>query len=166
MEEIIGSAALVLLGAVISIVSQWVKNLSDRDTHSSNRIFEVRLDALNVIWEKFSVALFEFSPSMGLGFANWKDSYFEKADKLRREFRSEVEKRQIVLDKTVIQGFKQIDSDLSIFASGELHDQHGKPIGYAEFYRTKLQPHLQELALSINKTMDISTHTIDLSFEI
>ena len=156
LEEI----ALVLIGAALTLAAQYIRNLSDRDTHASNRVLEIRLNALQSIWEKYAAALWVLGSRTNEG---WE--HYDEAKALQDEFRREVERNQIVLDHSVVAGLRRIDSDLLLFRDGDWHTEQGRPIGFARFRREHLDPHLDELAAAINRTMDVSTHKINLRFK-
>lgn len=155
LEEI----GLVLIGAALTLSAQFIRNLSDRDTHASNSVLEIRLNALQSIWEKYAAALWVLGLRTN---ENW--GCYEEAEALQNDFRREVERNQIVLDHSVVSGLRRVDSDLLLFRDGDWHTERGQPIGFAQFRREHLDPHLDELASAINRTMDVSTHKINLRF--
>lgn len=155
-------AALVLLGAAVSLISQWEKALLSRDTHASNRLFELRVEALAAIWKKYVDLFYEVVPAMSLGHDRWKEQHHDEADELRMAFRKEIERRQVYLDKEVVEHFRKLDFQLGTYMAGDMTDDHDCPISFVEFKNDHLDPCLSELSSVINDSMNQSTHEISL----
>mgnify|MGYP006443653687 CR=1 FL=1 len=155
-------SALILLGAAISLVSLWVKNLLSRDTHASNRIFELRLEAIAEIWAKYIKLYYEVAPVEQLGHGSWKEQHYEKAEELRLVFRKEIENRQVYIDKEVANHFRKMDLELQAYMDGFKTDKNDRPISFIKFKEGYLKPRLSELSSAVNVSMDRSTHEISL----
>ena len=165
MEQYLLVAASAFIGGVASALLIIPKALADRETHSSNRILEVRLGALQGIWDHLNELIWLVSPSMGMGYEKWHAGHYDAAKQAALDFKKEVERQQIVLDKSVVDAFKQIYSAFDLFMTGsEVDERHGRPQPYSWFLRERLNPRLDTAAKAINKTMSVSTHQIALRF--
>lgn len=164
MSGFLGKVILVLLGAAISLFTQWITSQLNRDTYISNRIFEYRLKAINAIWSRFNDLLWKVGRSLALGFNTWTDQHLEETEELRREFNKELEAKQILLDRNVVEAFNQLNTDVMLFSHGDLRNDEGNPISYPQFLEDRIYPHREELAAAINDTINETTHEISLEF--
>jgi len=165
MEQYLLTAASAFVGGVISALLIIPKALADRETYSSNRILEVRLSALQGIWDRLNELIWVVSPSMGMGYKQWRAAHYDAARQAALDFKKEVERQQIVLDKSVVDSFKRVYSAFDIFMTGsEVDERHHKPQPYSWFLRERLNPRLDDVAVAINNTMNVSTHQIALQF--
>lgn len=165
MEQYLIVAASAFIGGVASALLIIPKALADRETHSSNRILEVRLNALQGIWDCLNELTWLVSPSLGMGYEKWHEAHYDAARQASLDFKKEVERQQIVLDKSVVDAFKKIYSAFDLFMTGSERDErHNKPQPYGWFLRERLNPRLDTAAEAINETMNVSTHQIALQF--
>jgi hypothetical protein len=155
-------AALILLGAAISLVSQWVKTFLSRDTHASNRVFELRLEAVAAIWNRYIDLFYEVVKAMSLGHDRWKKKHYDEAEELRMAFRKEIERRQVYLDKEVVEHFRKLDLELGTYMAGDKTDDHDRSISFVSFKNDHLDPRISDLSSAINDSMDKSTHELSL----
>ena len=163
MEEYLLTAAAAFVAGAVSALLIIPKALSDRETHASNRILEMRLQALQNIWDRLNDLIYVVSPSMGMGYEKWHTIHYEEARDIALAFKKEVERQQVILDKSVIDAFKRTYSVFSIYMAGaEVDDRHKKPQPYSWFLHERLNPCLDEVADSINNTTNVSTHKISL----
>jgi hypothetical protein len=152
---------LVLLGGAVGYLGRWVQGLVDRDTHASNRIFEMRMSALTSIWDKYIEALSVLSRHNALGHDDWQKEHLEEACRHLSALKKEIERHQVVLDRKVVDRFVDVCVSMVMFSDGDFQRDDGRPVSYIGFLNKTLQPKLDDLAKAINETIDVSTHAID-----
>ena len=163
MEQYLLTAAAAFVGGAVSALLIIPKALADRSTHSSNRLLEIRLQALQDIWGHLNNLIWLVSPSLSMGYVKWHEEYSDRASQAALDFKKEVERHQIVLDKSVVDAFRQVYSAFGIFMGGlEIDERHGRPRTYTWFLNERLNPCLSDLADAVNETMNVSTHEISL----
>jgi len=164
VDKVVFDIVLVLLGSILTLSGYFFKGLVNRRTHSSNKIFERRLASISNIWTKYNELIWLIGPSIQLGYEDWKDQYFKQAQEARREFKKEVESQQIVLDQDIVEGFVSLGTEAMMFMHGNHQDTNDNPIGYHEWYTRHLNPRLEQLSDTINRSIQKRTHTISLEF--
>lgn len=155
---------LVLLGSLLTLTGYWVKAMLDRRTRTSNRIFELRLEAIDKLWGKYNRLVWVLGKSTQLGYNEWRDNHYEEAERAREEFRMEVERQQIILDKEIVEEFVKIGGEAMKFVHGNYKNENDDPISYFKWYNEKLSPKLNELSSLINESLQKRTHTVSLEF--
>lgn len=140
MEQLVILAFGIILGA-------FLKSYFDK----SNKIFELKLDALNNIWIKFN-ELTDAILSKGV----------EEAEKIISDFRKEVNRGRILLDYHIIDDFLNISEASSVYINRKEEDKPGKwrlPVWKKEIERI-----LKNLTEKINKSLFKNKCKIKLDF--
>ena len=97
-NDFLKEIVLVALGAITALVGASFKAWLDRGTYVSNKLFEQRLSTLNVLWLKFSDVKPIFWQKIALGYDNWRIRHYSEAERVLYEFKTEVDKSQMILD--------------------------------------------------------------------
>ena len=160
--DLFTSAALLILGSLITLGTQVALKLFDRDTHASNKVLELRLEALQLVQSKLADALRVFGPAAGMGWERWQEEYGEEAQRAQGEFRLALEQSKMLLDAQITRGFRQLDTDLLLYRDGDLLDDDNRQLGYARFLREHYRPHELELETAVNRRLDSTTHRVEL----
>jgi hypothetical protein len=155
---------LVLLGSLLTLAGYFVKALLDRRTEASNRIFEMRLETVDRLWRKYNSLIWIIGKSGSIGYEEWRENYFNEAEEIRKEFRMEVERQQIILGKDIVDKFLDIGMEAMRFSHGFYENEHGNPITYNQWYNEKLSSKLSDLSSVVNRSLQSRTHTIELKF--
>jgi hypothetical protein len=149
-----------LLGCVATVVGTVIKTWLDRRTYTSNHLFELRIEALNRVWQVFNEMKDAFGkPRDRQNLEQWKTEHGEQAKKALERFRSVVDSSQIVLDREVIDVLRRIDSAYFLYLNEE--SDRLTPFGQ---WTESVKQKLQELTETTNQMMSQQRHSIALEF--
>ena len=160
--EFLLTAAAACAGGAITALLIFPKALADRETHASNRVLEMRLQALRDVWYLLNDVIWLVSPSMSVGYEAWAEAHQDEAADANLKFKKEVERQQVILDKKVVDGFRGVFSCLDLFIHGEERDSENRFRSYNWFLNERLNPSLTTVGQAINSTMNVSTHQLEL----
>ena len=146
----------IILGAVVALLSSWVKACIDRETKTSNQLLQQRIQSLNDIWLLFIPLKRTFAKKISLGHEKWLEKYHDTALKELDTFRDKIDQNQIILPVEIINEFRKIDS----YLDEVLYLETQKP---SEFDRN-LKNHLNSLSIITNRVLSKRTHSIKLEF--
>ena len=155
MEGIVKEILLLIAGASIALFSTWVKSWIEREAHCSNEVFKQRISCMTQIWSSFYEVKNIFGNKISLGHAKWVEQNHDEALQKLNEFRSAIDKSQIVLSQEIVSGFRELDTYLYVLLSEE--DQ--KPSQYV----SELNVILEKVSKVINRNMDKRIYKIDLN---
>lgn len=157
---------LLIAGSLLTIVGVIVKTWLDRRTYSSNRLFELRIEALNRVWQAFNEMKGLFASRIEIGVSRWSTEYMdkeieeqtykEKAGEALTNFRRSIDNEQVVLPSEVIDILRQMDVEYFLY----LDDDEAK----GGQFQSKIKRLLKDLTAAVNKTMAKQTHQIKLRF--
>lgn len=156
-SETLGSLLLLLVGggltALGTLLGSWIKR---RDV-ISNRLFESRLEAVDQLWAKLTVLKRMFGAKIGLGQTRWLAERGEEAEAKLEEFRTALDNSQVILDASVVEAFKAIES---YFFEILDRDEHR-----ASEYAAELTSLVKSLERSIQANLRKTSHRIRLTVQ-
>ncbi len=155
-EFMVQEIVMIWLGMLVTLVGVFAKSFYDRQTYSSNQLFEIRIKSLNEIWAEFNRMKSIFAQNIPLGFELWKEKYESDARKALASFRESIDNSQVILSEDVIEGFRKIDQEYFLY----LEEKEQSP---AEFH-AKVKSLLDRLSGTVNESMATGTHKIGLRF--
>jgi hypothetical protein len=104
----------LIAGAFLTCVGTAVKAWFDRRTCASNHLFELRIEALNGVWQAFNEMKDVFARRISMGFSKWKSDCGQDAEEALRRFRRAVDCEQVVLPIEIIDVLREIDDFYSL----------------------------------------------------
>ena len=146
----------LVAGSLLTLVGAIVKTWLDRRTHSSNRIFELRVEALNRVWQAFNEMKGLFAIRIEIGFGRWSQDYAQKAAEALATFRRSIDNAQVVLPAEVIDVLRRMDELYYLY----LGDDQQRPSNF----NRELKRLLGELTTAANNTLAKQTHLVKLQF--
>ncbi len=156
VAEIAEQLLLLIAGAGLTLIGAIVKTWLDRRTHSSTRIFELRIEALNRIWQAFNEMKGLYAFRIEVGFPQWQNVYAQPASDALTRFRRAIDNAQVVLPAKVIDILRKMDVAYFIYHSDE--------VARGSQFQGQVKRLLDELATAVNETMSKQTHEINLRF--
>lgn len=144
---------LLIAGAGLTLIGAIVKTRLDRRTHFSTRIFELRIEALNQVWQAFNEMKGLYASRFEVGFPRWKDEYRQQAGEALPRFRRAIDNTQVILPAAVIEILRKIDLEYHRYHRSEDIDV---------MFHGKVENLLQQLTTVVNETMSKQTHEINL----
>ena len=138
----------------IALFSAWVKSWIDRKAHCSNEIFKQRISCINRIWSSFYEVNEVYASKIALGHKKWLSQ--KRGDALEKLncFRRSIDESQILLNKEIISGFRELDVYLFLL----LDDEEQKPSQYV----ADINVILEKLSKTINENMNKRLYKVDL----
>ena len=146
----------LVAGSLLTLVGAIVKTWLDRRTHSSNRIFELRVEALNRVWQAFNEMKGLFATPVEIGFDPRSQENVQRAGEALTTFRRSIDNAQVVLPAEVIDVLRRMDELYFLY----LRDDQQRPSNF----QRELKRLLDELTTAANKTFGKQTHLIKLQF--
>lgn len=154
--EVVKNVLLLLVGAAIALLSNWVMAWIERETAASKEVFNLRVNGLNDIWVTFIAVKDIYAAKVPKGHEPWLKEYKEEAQQKLNQFRHLVDANQVVLPKPIIDKLREIDS----YMNSLLDSDSQKPAQYVDDINTRLVA----LSVEANKCFQKRTHAINLSF--
>jgi hypothetical protein len=154
-EKFLISIISGLVGAIVTLLAVFLTALLGRYTFVSNRVFDLRVEALNNILRAFNEMKGYFAFRQQLGFPKWHMEYREKAIVAIHEFRRAIDNSQIVLPASVFESFREIDSAYYLFLDDEKQN-------WSELAQ-KVNLICQRMIPAINRTLRCRTHKVSLA---
>lgn len=149
--------SLFVTGAVLALISAWLKSIWDRKSTSSNTLFDMRLNAIDKIWRSFLKVKTIYGQKIPLGHDNWLRTHKENSLNLLIEYRQVIDENQVILDHCITDEFRNLEYYMYNLLS--LDDQ--APSDYID----ELNQRLSVLSDVINKSMGKRTHTVKLKLQ-
>ena len=151
---------LLIAGAGLTLIGAIVKTRLDRRTHFSTRIFELRIEALNQVWQAFNEMKGLYASRFEVGFPRWKDEYRQQAGEALTRFRRAIDNTQVILPAAVIEILRKIDLEYHRYHRSEDINHRCEDIDV--MFHGKVENLLQQLTTVVNETMSKQTHEINL----
>jgi hypothetical protein len=149
--------SLIITGAVLGLISAWLKSIWDRRSTSSNTLFDMRLNAINKIWHSFLKVKAIYGQKIPLGHDNWLRTHKEDSLNSLIEYRQIIDENQVILDHCITDGFLNLEYYMYNLLS--IDDQ------VPSDYIGELNQRLSSLSDAINKSMGKRTHTVRLKLK-
>ena len=147
---------LLAVGSGLTLLGTLVQAAIQRRTSSSNRLFELRLEALTGVWAELISVRDIFAAKIPLGHTKWAAERGAEAKAALNRFRCEVDRSQVVLDGGVTLVLRRIDT----YLYQRLCEDDQKPSDYAREFGALVK----KLEAVVNDSMRRSTHRVSLSF--
>jgi len=154
MNDLAEQLLLLIAGASLTLAGAIVKSWLDRRTHSSTRVFEMRVDALNRIWQAFNEMKGLYASRVERGLAEWESEVSHDARRALTHFRRSIDNAQVVLPAEVIDVLRRIDEVYFLY--------DGNPDAIGIQFLRDVRVLLQELTTVVNAAMSQPTHQLDL----
>lgn len=139
----------LVAGALLTLVGTYFKIQFDRRTYCSTRIFELRIEALNQIWQAFNEMKGLYASRIQVGFPQWIQEYQEQAGDALSHFRRSIDNAQVVLPPNVIDVLRKMDEYFYLCLTDE--DIRGGE------YQGNLMRLLDQLTTEVNESMSKRT---------
>ena len=149
--------SLFVAGAVIALLSTWLKSIWDRTSTCSNTLFEMRLNTIDKIWRSFLEVKTIYAQKIFLGHDNWLRTHKKKSLTLLNEYRQMLWENQVLLDHCITDVFLGLADYMTelLFRDDQMPSE----------YINELNKRLSELSDVINKSMGKRTHTVKLKLQ-
>lgn len=154
LKEII----LFALGGIVALAGAGLKAWLDRGTYVSNKIFEERLSSLNALWLKFNDVKTIFLQRIPLGYDNWRSQYYSEAERVLYDFRTAIDRSQMILDSEIITAFRSVHKYLFLSKDNKAQAP--------ETFTSELGDEILKLSSKVNSTMAKRSHNIFLQLSI
>jgi hypothetical protein len=118
---------LLAVGAGLTLFGALAQAAINRRTSSSNRLLELRVEALSTIWIELVATRDIFGDKIALGHPRWLKERSKDAASALNRLRCQVDRSQVILDASVTGALREIDSYLFLF----LREDEQKPSVYA-----------------------------------
>lgn len=145
---------LLLFGSLLTLLGVFINSWVHRRTYTSNRLYELRIEALNGIWKAFNEMKGSFAFRIQLEDSEWRSQYASEAEERLTAFRRTIDNSQVVLPIDVINILRLIDEAYYLDYNNTDH----KP---SEFQKI-LKSLLTDLSKAANYTVNQPTHTFSL----
>lgn len=164
------SISLLFAGALLTLLSQWALKYFERDTHASNRVLEMRLEAMQSIWLHFirvrrRIAI---SEHYLLGRGSYDKVVYDSLTVVLGEFRQEVDLNQFLFDPSVTSALYGMEQRLDLFIKGGYidGDVKGAPVTYLHFAERHLAPAVERLEQAWNDTFSRTTQKLQVRLRV
>jgi len=145
---------LFALGAIVALVGAGLKAWLDRGTYVSNKIFDERLSSLNALWLKFNDVRAIFLQRIPLGYDNWRSRHYSEAERVLYEFRTAIDRSQMIVDSEIIAAFRSVHEFLFLLKDNKAQEP--------EAFTSELGRQISKLSDKVNSTMAKRNHKISL----
>lgn len=164
MDPFLTIAASAFIGAATALVTGAVRSRLARETHASNKVFELRLEAISRVWMSLVLQVRLLFDITGLDTTSQSEliDLTMKARNASLEAERALMESQVLLDASVVASAQAVHLSLSHVTMKSIDSlAQGQPVPYIDkFGREVFVPRVEALTRAVNKTLAASTHRI------